>query len=106
MTEQEAINRISYLKNKADVALSTTKSKCSWAKEDVAGTIKAFDVAIKALGKQVAKKPFMNDRNCGFWTCPSCNYELYWDSDYGQQKFEHCSYCGQKLDWSDEDDNH
>lgn len=49
MTEQEAINRISYLKNKADVALSTTTSNCSWAKEDVTGTIEALDMAIKAI---------------------------------------------------------
>lgn len=89
MTEQEAVEVMKW-----------------YSEEDYgAGSMVAVShqMAIKALEKQVAKKPFKNDRNCGFWTCPTCNYELYWDSDYGQQKFHHCCYCGQKLDWSDEE---
>lgn len=61
------------------------------------------DMCIKALEKQIAKKPYRNHRNCLFWTCPTCNEEMYWDTDYGQQKFKNCSNCGQKLDWGNED---
>ena len=43
--------------------------------------------------------PFKNKDNCSFWTCPVCNSELYWDTDYGQQKFKHCTECGTELDW-------
>ena len=43
--------------------------------------------------------PFKNKDNYSFWTCPVCNSELYWDTDYGQQKFKHCTECGTKLDW-------
>ena len=109
MTEQEAINRISYLKNKADIALSTTRSNCSWAKEDVTGTIEALDMAIKALEKQIPMKPYYEGD--GYWDgelvydyakCPICGH----DFEYGINDWEadYCSDCGQKLDWSDEDD--
>jgi peptide subunit release factor 1 (eRF1) len=43
--------------------------------------------------------PFKNKDNCSFWTCPVCNSELYWDTDFGQQKFKHCTECGIELDW-------
>lgn len=62
----------------------------------------ACDMAISALEKQIPKKPI----NCKMskiktavgWCCPSCGNELYWDTDYGQKKFIHCTECGQKLD--------
>lgn len=107
MTEQEAINRISYLKNKADVALSTTRSNCSWAKEDVTGTINALDIAIKALEKQMPKKPFktMDENNPYYkympWCCPCCRETLYEDAEWGEQEFDYCTECGQKLDWGE-----
>ena len=63
----------------------------------------AKEIVSKALNKQIAKKPYRNHRNCLFWTCPTCNEEMYWDAGYGQQKFKNCSNCGQKLDWGNED---
>lgn len=56
----------------------------------------AVDVAIQALGKQIAKKPKKNT-NSDIYFCSVCerkvahNHALY------------CSGCGQKLDWSDEE---
>lgn len=26
--------------------------------------------------------------------CSECNSEAYWDTDYGQQLFDYCPYCG------------
>lgn len=29
--------------------------------------------------------------------CSECNSEAYWDTDYGQQLFDYCPYCGAKM---------
>lgn len=55
MTNQEAIKRIEYLKNKAEIALNNNTS-CEWLKKDVAGTINAFSMAIEALEKQATSE--------------------------------------------------
>lgn len=67
--------------------------------------IKALDMAIQALEKQIAKKPtyegdgYAPDGTFVFdtWVCPRCgrSYEL----DYDDCDF--CPNCGQNLDWSD-----
>ena len=54
----------------------------------------SVDFAIRALEKQIPKKP--KERDCiGFNTlvCPVCKGELYLYEPY-------CDNCGQKLDWS------
>lgn len=30
--------------------------------------------------------------------CSECLNEAYWDSDYGQQMFDFCPYCGAKME--------
>lgn len=65
----------------------------------------AEDLAIKALEKQIPKKPdFEGD---GYddkgsiiydtWICPCCEerYEVYYDN------YKHCPNCGQALDWGE-----
>ena len=100
MTEKEAVERLSYLKNKAEVALNTTESNCSWVKEDVAGTIKAFDMAIKVLEKQIPLKPKFYAHN---YHCANCA-NLVGNNEFGWQRFLYCDKCGWKVDWSDEDE--
>ena len=34
--------------------------------------------------------------------CSSCGNEAYWDSDYGQQLFDYCPWCGAKMERSEE----
>lgn len=34
----------------------------------------------------------------GVYYCSECHEEAYWDTDYGQQLFEYCPYCGAKMD--------
>ena len=29
--------------------------------------------------------------------CSNCKHEAYWDTDYGQQLFDYCPYCGCKM---------
>lgn len=59
----------------------------------------AFDMAIKALEKQIPKKPikhFVNPFGFPYYECPICG-----ESDVCGQKY--CDECGQKLDWSEEE---
>ena len=35
--------------------------------------------------------------NEGFIYCSECQHEAYWDTDYGQQLFDYCPYCGAKM---------
>lgn len=29
--------------------------------------------------------------------CSNCHNEAYWDTDYGQQTFDYCPYCGAEM---------
>ena len=60
--------------------------------------------AIKAIEKQIPKKIAIHNIPKTSWTkaitrytCPSC------DRAIGFNGLNYCSYCGQKLDWSDEE---
>lgn len=62
---------------------------------------KAFDMAIKALEKQIPKKPvfeeYTDKHEDGCWTCPVCGgtigvYDL---------RDNWCSDCGTMMDWSE-----
>ena len=61
----------------------------------------AFETAIEALDKQIAKKPVVVGEEYIFeidewekdYECPFCG------NPYADDSF--CSCCGQKLDWSD-----
>lgn len=33
----------------------------------------------------------------GIYTCSFCKSEAYWDTDFGQQLFDYCPYCGEKM---------
>lgn len=56
----------------------------------------AVTMAINALEKQIPKKPiFTEDKQ--FALCPCCDMKGLID------KQKYCDYCGQKLDWSDEE---
>ena len=35
--------------------------------------------------------------NEGIIYCSECQNEAYWDTDYGQQLFDYCPYCGAKM---------
>lgn len=52
MKYEEAIERIEYLKNKAEISLINNNASCEWLKKDVEGTITAFSMAIEAMEKQ------------------------------------------------------
>lgn len=33
----------------------------------------------------------------GIVFCSACEHEAYWDTDYGQQLFDYCPYCGADM---------
>lgn len=63
----------------------------------------AIDVALKALEKQIPKKPIGDLGSVPHYRCPYCNraVKLY-KNDRG---FDFCPDCGQKIDWSDDNDS-
>lgn len=56
--------------------------------------IEAKVMAIKALEKQIPKKPI---DKLMYLECPTCG-------DVGIEDCGYCSVCGQKLDWGNEND--
>lgn len=67
----------------------------------------ALEIGIEALKKQIPKKPIRHTAWEDF-KCPACgSTEIRaYDTEYREYdkdcKFEYCSDCGQRLDWSDE----
>lgn len=114
MTAQEAYAElISIRKNREDGYL--THLSCGGkADEQEEYTIEAYSVALNALEKQIPKKPQYVDtrfRHHGrkisegssldkCYKCPNCNSHIFhvFDSE------KCCKYCGQALDWSDNND--
>lgn len=61
----------------------------------------AIHCAVKALEKQIPKRPNRNEY--GYFICPTCNSDddsLMYDSNYAE-RYNYCHECGQALDWSD-----
>ena len=85
MKESEAIREVRF--NMSKIGLSDKAAK---------RVVEARNMAIKALEKQIPKKPdFTEDKE--FALCPCCNGKGL----LNKQKY--CDNCGQKLDWSDEE---
>ena len=78
MTEREAIREIEWAKNRL--------MQCSHMDNN---RMTSFNMAIKALEKQVAIKPVMNNRRL------QCVNE----HNLPIQHYKYCPFCGQKIDW-------
>lgn len=67
----------------------------------------AIDEAIKAVEKQIPKKPNIEgdgydpDGNLVYdtWICPNC--EKHYELDYDE--YDYCPNCAQAIDWSEEE---
>ena len=61
----------------------------------------AFKTAVEALEKQIPKKPKLLDSG-EFYSCPSCDIVIRKNEpSHGNIDIPHCKWCGQALDWSD-----
>ena len=103
MTYSEAIKETRF--NMSTIGLKENSAK---------RVAKARDLAIKALEKQIPKKPNKTiDSSWGIQkeahTCPVCDYYLTEVHFIASQKIEsnkkitYCETCGQAIDWSDEE---
>ena len=90
-------------------ALELFKERLTLIKEHYAGEVKdyeeALEIGIQALEKQIPKKPIIKHINTSEdateieYTCSACgtNYVELTPCE------EFCPYCGNKIDWSDEE---
>ena len=59
------------------------------------------EMAIKALEKQIPKKPYDVDTECKTFDCPECLSKLYANEDV--RNCGYCCVCGQKLLWEEDE---
>lgn len=59
----------------------------------------ALGAAIKALEKQVAKKPNEVDRDRNYFECGTCGEAMYSTDDL--ESHHYCLNCGQAIEWGD-----
>ena len=98
MTESEAIERLKCLR--LYMKINDRHSDSKFLDEDY----EANAMAIKALGKQIPKKPDIEgdgyvDGHLVYdtWICPCCN--KYYEIEYDE--YDYCPNCGQRIDWSE-----
>ncbi len=94
--------------HKAIKFLNETKVGCKLLKDRQ--LMDVCDVAISAIEKQIPKKPIEKETD-NLWngmstrtvSCPNCKKQIVnvWNKADYKPKF--CHYCGQALDWSDEE---
>jgi len=69
---------------------------------------KAMRMAIKALKKQIPQKPFKSYLNVQdndyVYVCPACERFTETPDEMEIDSIQYCGWCGQKLDWSEEDE--
>ena len=59
------------------------------------------EVILDALEKQILKKPIGDLNSVPHYRCPNCNKAIVvYEEDY---RFPNCRWCGQAIDWSDEE---
>ena len=52
----------------------------------------------KSIDVQPVKRgKWLHINNDDFIFCSECHKEAYWDTDYGQQLFDYCPYCGAQM---------
>lgn len=61
--------------------------------------VSAWNKAMSAKDINVPGKGKWLDGNGtdSFIHCSVCGHEAYWDTDYGQQEFDFCPYCGADM---------
>ena len=94
MTEQEAIK------------IFKDRLELTDYRKQVPEYYKAMELAVKALEKQIPKKPTEEQIDFEEFVCicPTCKYTCeYGFEDFRDRKYEYCPMCGQKLDWGEEE---
>ena len=92
MTNQEAINDLKVILSEIT---ECEESICYITDVDA----EPLRLAIKALERQIPKKPVYGAANI---KCPNCGATLLYY--FHSFKIDYCDECGQRLDWSEEND--
>ena len=92
MTNQEAINDLKVILSEIT---ECEESICYITDVDA----EPLKLAIKALERQIPKKPIYGAANI---KCPNCEATLLYY--FHLFKIDYCDECGQRLDWSEEND--
>lgn len=92
MIEKEAINVMTQAREDAGQAFLGK----------VQFNVPQYHAVIKALEKQIPKKPYDVDTECKTFDCPACLSKLYADEDV--RDCTYCCVCGQALDWGSEEE--
>lgn len=70
--------------------------------------IEALKIAIKAVEKQIPKKPITTADGCNndCLECPNCDSFIGYKTDCEDEHYQvnYCPNCGQMLDWGEEND--
>ncbi len=103
MNIQKTIARLKSLKEyceeQAGYEKATWKTDDSIWDED----IQALEVAIEIAEKEIPEKPIFKtdyDVSANYYVCPVCGDMV---TDKKDEPDYHCSGCGQKLDWKEEE---
>lgn len=100
MTIEKAIEQLGELIKEAESHMTGNKSDDEIFIDDKT----ALEMAIQTLEKQIPKK---YELFLGQDLCPTCNNTFGSDAirkTLSSWKMDYCQYCGQALDWSDEND--
>ena len=91
MTYQEAIKQLNDL-------IENSKSFSEENDDIWANDVKALEMAIEALKKQIPKKPLNREDRAeiSYGFCPCCSSII---DDWNDYKY--CGECGQSMDWED-----
>ena len=92
MTNQEAVNDLKVILSEIT---ECEESICYITDVDA----EPLRLAIKALERQIPKKPVYGAANI---KCPNCGATLLYY--FHSFKIDYCDECGQRLDWSEEND--
>lgn len=66
----------------------------------------AYQLAMQALEKQIAKKPIDTSKNPKEWhimSCPSCGRAFWNSGQFMRYMPKWCEKCGQHIDWTVEE---
>lgn len=75
--------------------------KANEERKSTTNYLRCKHTAIEALEKQIPKKPKGDYHSVPHYRCPSCNSAVKVFED--AHEYHWCLYCGQALDWSDEE---
>ena len=64
--------------------------------KNIQNCLNPYYIEAYAEGQSVKRGQWIKG-DMSFIYCSECHKEAYWDTDYGQQLFDYCPYCGADM---------